>query len=474
MTLYENYTADIWGAPFAALCCAAFVILCLLTLKKMPQSGAKPAFKKIIIISFALSFVMRFLFGLTFEGHSDVSFFRYWADILTRDPFTFYDSADNNYLPLYLYLLMLQGYVFKLFNIPIGSDAFVVVFKLPLILCDLATAYVIYKIIRIFAGERKAFLFCLLYLFNPAAILLSSFWGQVDAFTALLTVLCVHFLLKEKYIAAFITIGLGMAFKLQFAFILPVAGIYVTLKAVKYIKNKQYRNFKNMVWGAAAMLGVYAAAVLPLTLSYMLKGRYPILFDIYFSGQINMYNYYTVNAFNLYGALRLNWVCLPQSFYGIMSFDLFNYIIIAVICLVSIYLFVLSKDKNTLYLLSAFIICAVFTFSTKMHERYMFAALAPLLIAAAILKDNRLYFCFGGFTLLNFLNCGVLLFKRPELRYYDYGGDPFFVVCSVLWVLLFIYFAYVTASVCVKSGKRKTDDKVGDNGREGTAPSEAD
>ncbi len=60
----------------------------------------------------------------------------------------------------------------------------------------------------------------------------------------------------------------------------------------------------------------------------------------------------------------------------------------------------------------------IFTFSMKMHERYMFAALAPLLLAAVINKDGRLFLSYIVFSLLQFINTGVLLFKEPSVRYY--------------------------------------------------------
>ncbi|MDD4003531.1 MAG: hypothetical protein PHE12_04965, partial [Clostridia bacterium] len=129
-------------------------------------------------------------------------------------------------------------------------------------------------------------------------------------------------------------------------------------------------------------------------------------------------------------------------------------------CLISTLLFIISKSKKTLYLLCSFIIIAVFTFSTKMHERYMFAALAPLLIAAVIYKDKRLYFCFIMFTLLQLLNSGVLLFKIPRYRHYGYSGDTFFVVCSVIWVLQFIFFAYTVISICLRSKKTAVENDI--------------
>jgi Gpi18-like mannosyltransferase len=469
MLNFDNYTAHIWGVPFIILCIAAFLIFSLLLLlaaeKTYSFSGilkkCKIKFRHIIIIAFAAAFLMRFAFTFIFEGHQDISYFRYWTDILLKNPLNFYDDVEqNNYLPLYLYVLLLQGGAFSLFNVSIYTAAFYIWLKIPLIICDLLTAYFIYKILKGFTSEKFAFLFCLAYLFNPATILLSSFWGQVDCITALLTVLCIYFFMRKKYIGGFIITAVAMSFKLQFAFILPVLGVYVLLNIIKYVKEKNYAKLKQIIYGIVICIGVYAALVLPLTFKYIKSGDYSVIFDVYFSGQVNLYNYYTVNAFNIYGAMQKNWIQLPQSFLGLFSYDMFNYIIIALICLISAILFIISKSKKTLYMLSSFIIIAVFTFSTKMHERYMFAALAPLLIAAVIYKDKRLYACFIMFTLLQLLNSGVLLFKIPRDRHYGYGGDTFFVVCSVIWMLQFAYFAYTVISVCIKSGKTARENDI--------------
>lgn len=72
-------------------------------------------------------------------------------------------------------------------------------------------------------GNRKnhAVAAYFMVLFSPIVLLNSSAWAQCDAIYVFWAVAAVHALLKEKYPAAFILLGMSFSFKLQAVFILP-------------------------------------------------------------------------------------------------------------------------------------------------------------------------------------------------------------------------------------------------------------
>ena len=65
----------------------------------------------------------------------------------------------------------------------------VLLFKLPAILSDLISGYLIYRILRESKGTKLALIGVCIYIFNPAIFANSALWGQVDSFIALFSIL---------------------------------------------------------------------------------------------------------------------------------------------------------------------------------------------------------------------------------------------------------------------------------------------
>ncbi len=110
--------------------------------------------------------------------------------------------------------------------------------KMVSIACDYVCAFAAMKIAYIILKENKnKDLFALLVygivLFLPTVLLNSSCWGQADSIYVAFILLSILALLEEKYLKAFIWLGVSFAFKLQFAFILP---LYVLI----YISQRKF------------------------------------------------------------------------------------------------------------------------------------------------------------------------------------------------------------------------------------------
>ncbi len=63
-------------------------------------------------------------------------------------------------------------------------------------------------------------MYCVIFLL-PTVVLNSAYWGQCDSIYSTFLVLTLFFIFDEKYIGAFIVLGLGFAFKLQMIFVVP-------------------------------------------------------------------------------------------------------------------------------------------------------------------------------------------------------------------------------------------------------------
>ncbi|MNN71239.1 hypothetical protein D3C81_1871580 [compost metagenome] len=86
------------------------------------------------------------------------------------------------------------------------------------------------------------------------------------------------------------------------------------------------------------------------------------------------------------------------------------------------------------------LIAMVFTFSSSMHERYLFPAAALALLAYTYLKDKRLLWLTGGFSLTIFVNTYYIFFNATN------GGTSYgltLFLTSSLNIVLCIYLAKI-------------------------------
>jgi len=92
-------------------------------------------------------------------------------------------------------------------------------------------AYLVYTLLKNQKVRKfwTAFTY-IVVLFLPQVFLNSAYWGQCDAIFGCFCVLAITLLIKERYSWSFICLGLAMAFKLQFIFILPVFIVYYFVK----------------------------------------------------------------------------------------------------------------------------------------------------------------------------------------------------------------------------------------------------
>ena len=100
--------------------------------------------------------------------------------------------------------------------------------------CALAAMKIVFIILK--ENKKKDFYALIVYgiiLFLPTVILNSAYWGQADSIYVAFILLSIAALLEEKYLKAFIFLGLSFAFKLQFIFILP---LYVLI----YISKRKF------------------------------------------------------------------------------------------------------------------------------------------------------------------------------------------------------------------------------------------
>ncbi|RLC29900.1 hypothetical protein DRH13_05090, partial [Candidatus Woesebacteria bacterium] len=321
--------------------------------------------KKETIINFFTSPILRFLivalvvrlilspFG-TLE--LDQNTFIGWSNRLMEIGFSRFYDTWSDYLPGYLYILWVLGWIKKVILFPS-----VLLFKLPAIFSDVLTGFLIYKIVGKFKNKRWGIITSGLYLFNPAILANSTFWGQADSLTALFSLLAIWLIDMNPLLSSF-ALAFGTLIKPQAALAAPVV-LFVMLK-------KKWTIQKILKYVITSFL-LFVAAFIPFAgdsnLTLFIVERISVT--------LGQYPYTSVNAFNFWGL------------FGFWQKDVFATSFLGIVITATSLLFgakKLWKTKNSRYLLLAIIFATNFLFFTRMHERHLLPVFAPLAIAASL------------------------------------------------------------------------------------------
>lgn len=370
--------------------------------------------------------LIRIFFAMQIKGHStDMACFTGWAELLSKYGIkNFYQLPDfTDYPPGYMYILRILGGVIEKFDIT--ENTLWLLIKTPAIICDILMGVIIYFLSKKNFLKQKASIIAGLYFLNPATILNSSVWGQVDAVYLLLIVLSLYFLMNKNILFSYIMFSVAVIFKPQALIFTPV----LLFSSFEYLFEDK-SNLKSKLIKVASSFFVALCVALVLILPFGLQN---VLNQ--YKETLSSYNYLTVNAFNIWGLFNLNWEEL--TFFG----SILGYLFIFVICVVSAVIYFKTKDNSKYFITSAFLSFATYMLSVKMHERYAFCAMALMLIAFLLNPKRKSYLMYLFLTISQMINTSWILFvyeTNPSLYY----RNVFIIIASFLNLLLLGYMSF--------------------------------
>lgn len=380
-----------------------------------------------------ISLSVRLICAKFYYGHgSDMSCFNGWAEMMfSGGAANFYSSdAFTDYPPLYMYVLWIIGALKNAFN-PTGT-VLGILLKAPAIICDYLIAGMLYKYFSDIKTKRFA---ALLWLFNPAVILNSAVWGQVDSTYTALVVFMLLALAKRKHLTAYLTFALAVMLKPQSLFYAPVLFFALVEECIYPVFDKKI---------LIKRLGYVAVSVCVAVLLSLPFGLGNVISQYF--GTLDSYNYMSVNAYNLWTALGMNWKPLTPfaSMLGTM--------LIVLTVIASAVIFFRIKGRARYFLSSGFICLSVFMLSVKMHERYLYPAVALFLFGAFMIKENRAFISYLLVTLALTLNCGIVLFES--------GGSAIAALGGMIAIAVFAYVIYTLFNLSGFKPKEKTPKRI--------------
>jgi dolichyl-phosphate-mannose--protein O-mannosyl transferase len=340
-----------------------------------------------------LGLLLRLLFLGSTGFHNDVSSFESWTATL-RDyaPWQFYAKAGfSDYPPGYFVVLWLLAKVYALF--PAAGEPFLRgLIKLPAIAMDLVNAGVVYLIVRRYAAQSVALLGAALLALNPAAIYVSSYWGQVDSVSWGFVLVALWMILRSgdepgktvpRITLAWLALAFSILMKPQATTIAFLFLAYPFAASDGAVRRQRLIGTGAGIVAAFGLAGAIGLAFHPAA------DVYGWLFGRYAFGS-NVYPYNTVNAFNLYALRQPFWDPdnAALTVFGIPVGTLSIWGIALVVASTALIVGRYLQRRDERALLEAAMLCALafFVLATRMHERYVYGA---FLLAMPLLAFGR-------------------------------------------------------------------------------------
>lgn len=422
-------------SPYLAAYAAAFLAILLLAyyffinrkLKIDPKNT-----RALIFTLLAVGFLLRIFAAALMTGHPyDMNTFKNWAVSAANNLSRVYSGWNSSdYPPLYMYVLFLIG---KAAAIPAVSPYMVLLLKLPSIIGDIASSFIIYRLAKKYLSLEMGVLLSSFYIFNPAVFINSTIWGQVDSLFTLLIIISIYFLTENKIYLSSAMFAAAVLMKPQGIIFLPV--LFFEL-----VRRKSLRDF---LLSAVSAVSTAAVIILP----FALYNGVLWIFNL-FSKTVGEYPYASVNAFNFFSLMGKNYV-KDSSTFILFSYHTWGMAFIVLVTAFAWFIYLRGRDRIFAFASGLILIAGVFTFSASMHERYLFPAAALCILAFIYLKDKRLLLLGIGLSATSFINAYVVLFDTIK----GINSEPWgfaLILTSLLNVVLFIYLGKVMLDIAVR------------------------
>lgn len=386
------------------------------------------------------SFILRCIFACTYKGFlTDTACFSSWATRVFSEGFGNFYSPDvfSDYPPGYMYVLYVIGAISDWLQLKYLSGGSLLLLRLPAILCDIATGYIIYTVSKKHFTGRMPIVLATIYLLNPAVFINSSMWGQVDSVFTLTIVIIALLLSQGKTIPSYYVFALGILLKPQTLVFTPLLlyGIYEHV----FHKDFQWKKFyTNLLHGLLAIAGMLLAAM-PYGLDKVIKQ---------YGSTLGSYPYISVNAYNFWSFWGLNWSSQEKGFLFLTFAQLGTLIIILLTILSAVLFLRRMKHPEKYFLTGSFLIITMFMFSVRMHERYLFPGMILLLMAYVVSHKKVWLYSYFAFSFGHLLNVWHVLYHYDP---HNYNATATPIVVTSLFMIVTTVYYYVSI---IRTGKQ--------------------
>ncbi len=385
----------------------------------------------LLVAGFALRLFVAYVLLPQSGFRNDMASFSAWAVRMAAvGPAGFYETGVfTDYPPAYMYVLWGLGEIAKFFEPITGISPIRPLVKVPGMVADIGVAWLIYLIGTRFLGDhppvrwlgsgaRIGLIGAAVYLFNPGTVFNSAVWGQMDAVGAFVLLAGLYALGRGWTEAAGVAAVLALLIKFQFGWLIPIV-LVVGLKRHLFGRSSDPALASRpdpvrILSSAAASFGTMVLVLFPFGMRILPTGDPATGIIDKFLAATQTYKGLSINA--------LNWWRNPfTGIWDVQQWGSDQTVVFTVggdgagvtTAMVGVFLFGLAavlalvavarRDDMTGLLLGALTMAvAFFALPTRVHERYLFPALA--LAAPMVGTAVRWAVAYVGLSALFFLN----------------------------------------------------------------------
>lgn len=457
---------------FAAL----VVALCKFSGTESKKAGRK-AFVAVVLAAGA---ALRLVFALCVRGYrEDYRLFASMIEHLETSGLTGYYKGEptETLYPIVYFVYLIFGGLGNLTGLTDYELGMQLTVKLPLILCDLAAAYAVYKIAKRYFDKTTADILLAFVCACPVFFIGSCLWATPIVFTATFACFACYFLARKNYAAA-----IGFATAAAFSgkegiFLFPVFAVFSVFHIVKAAINikRDKPSFKEIFSADySAVVAVPVGFILSVAAAYLLGlfmfasysyNIFKFIYEFTLAPLVSK-TYFTYNGLSVYTLFGMNGDAMGARFPTWLIFALFSAIIVAVVCVV----YFSKRNRATLVMLAAYSLFTVQIYFTGTSAVTIYCALPLLTASYALVKDKRLlYVLFVAGSCYAVNACSTLAVSGYLNNFSDYvfesagsdvttlmtgGYSAITIVCSALSVLCHIYFTVIMANIGMTGQKK--------------------
>ncbi len=323
----------------------------------------------------------------------DMQMYLRWAMAFNTHPLMVYSSSSAAYPPLTIYVYAALEQVYRGLGHLLGfSDQRLAVnelqrfstlwflAKLPTIGANLGASWLIYRLARLATSARWALLATLAYALAPSLLLDGALWGQTDGAPVFLVLLAIV-ALQRRPLWAGALLGAAVMIKPQPVIFIPILLLYLALTG----------GWRDAVKASLGVIG----AMLVICAPFLLPPRPEII--VFYHNATLVFPLVSGNAFNLW--FLLNPALLSQTpLIGSLTAVPIGWLLFLPVYGLALALVWRRRSLASLYLALALAAIGFFELTALQHERYLFQALAFLLLAAAYYRPSMVYYALASFT----------------------------------------------------------------------------
>lgn len=266
-----------------------------------------------------------------------------------------------------------------------------ILLKVPMIIADILIIYFVYRFISKNISVSKAKIAAIILALYPPLIYNSAVWGSGDSIINLFALLGIYFLYQKKYLKFVLFFSISILYKSSLIIWGPI------ILTILIYKKTSLKNLNKMAIFSALLIYIISR---PFAIKNSFVWFYETMTQKILPGVMSQI---TVNAMNFWAIF----FGLKPRLDELMFLNIISIRSLSVLICVSLYIYVLVRlyknySQQNIILALVQITLITFTFMTRMHERYAFPALIPLLILC--FYDRSFYKYFILLSLTHFLN----------------------------------------------------------------------